>query len=176
MAYDISDIIDWAKASQPLSAKGEAYNAATKGGSIDPDLHIKLYIERKSLEYAYEQEPSDDDTFMIGNWVYALMGAYAFEAQENSGGGGSVTPVTPTTNRPSRIDFIVSASSFLPTGTTTYTFPASWEGYNMDFIRGGFSQSQVNSEPSYFTWDRTTREFFCSPALNAGEIISLIPC
>lgn len=175
MAYAISDILQWAEASQALSVIGETKNLALKGGSYDVDLHTKIYTERKSLEYAYAQDPSDDDTYMIGNWVLALLGGYLFESQNASGSGGAISAITPA-SAPDRIDFIVSASSFLPTGTTTYTFPAAWEGFNMDFIRGGFSQSQVNSEPSYFTWDRTTREFVCSPALSVGELVSLIPC
>ena len=48
MAYATSDIISWAKASQPLAAYGEfKKNALTGAGTVDPDLHMKIYIERK---------------------------------------------------------------------------------------------------------------------------------
>lgn len=89
MSYPITDILDWAEAAQPLAAIGEYKNSALKGGSFDLDLHTKIYIERNSLQYAYEQDPTDDDTYLIGNWVLALLGAYLFGAQNASGSGGS---------------------------------------------------------------------------------------
>lgn len=96
MAYLVSDIIEWAEISQALAAIGEPKKKALQLGSWDEDLHIKLYVERTSLEYAYAQDPTSDDTYMIANWVYALCGAYVFTAQQQTGGGGSISPITPT--------------------------------------------------------------------------------
>lgn len=112
----------------------------------------------------------------IANYLVWLCGMYGQQAQAilQGGGGGSVTPITPG-GSPTRVDFIVDATSFLPTGTTAYTFPTTWQGANMDFVRNGIPQSTVSTESSYFTWNRSTREFTCSPALVATELISIIP-
>lgn len=98
------------------------------------------------------------------------------QAAENitqGAGGGSVVPGGGS-SIPDRIDFIVSASSFLPTGTTA-TNLLTFVGYGLDFVRGGISQSTVITEPSYFTYNRLSGGFTCSPALQVGELIALIP-
>jgi hypothetical protein len=113
----------------------------------------------------------------VANYLVWLCGMYGQQAQAaiQGGGGGSVTPINPGAGMPNRIDFVVAADSFMPTGTTTFTMPLAWQGYVMDFVRGNLSQSTVTTEASYFTYNRTTREFVCSPALAAGELISIIP-
>lgn len=95
MAYATSDIIQWAKASQPLAAYGEfKKNALTGAGTVDLDLHMKIYVERKSLEWQLAQDPTDSDgiLFSQGNYVYALCFPYVFEAMEATGGGAVVVP------------------------------------------------------------------------------------
>lgn len=96
MAYVTSDIITWAKAAQPLSLIGEYKKRAQTASNIDTDLHMKIYVERKSLEWQYAQDPSDSDgiLFQQGNYVYALLFPYIFAAQQATGGSGQI--VTPT--------------------------------------------------------------------------------
>jgi len=95
MSYAISDIIQWAKASQPLAFIEEA-KKIQQGGTGDLNLHTKIYLERKTLEYAYADDPTADYLFEIGNYVLSLIGIYLFEAQQATGGGSgsSVTPPT----------------------------------------------------------------------------------
>lgn len=56
MAYLVSDIVEWAKISQGLSVDAEAKKKFMSGGAIDEDLHMKLYVERKTVEYQLAQE------------------------------------------------------------------------------------------------------------------------
>lgn len=95
MSYAITDIINGAKICQALAAIGEPKAQALKLGSFDIDLHIKLYVERMSLEYAYAQDPASDETYQIGQWVLALCGAYWLTALLVSGSGGSISPIVP---------------------------------------------------------------------------------
>ena len=175
MAYSIPNIIQWAKASQALAAIGEGKNLATRNGTIEDGLDVKLYTERKSLEYAYAQDPSSNQTFLVGQGVLALCGQYIFEAQEATGSGGSITPITPS-NAPDEYDFEVSASSFIADGDSSVTFPPSWEGFNILFVRNNITQSKVNQGGTYFSWDKTTRTFtLINGNANTGELFQIYP-
>lgn len=155
MSYSIPNIITWAKASQALAAIGEGKNLATRNGTIEQSLDVKLYTERKSLEYAYVQDPASNQTFLIGQGVLALCGIYLFEAQGATGGGGSITPVTPGLI-PDPYDFEITLTSFIASGATSKTFPASWVGFNILFVRNNITQSTVNQGASYYSWDKNT--------------------
>jgi hypothetical protein len=173
MSYAITDIIDWAKAAQPLAYYGEKKKLALQHGTIEENLHIKLRMERLSLEYAYAQDPTSDQTYQIGQWVLALCGVYLFEAQAATGGGGSISPVTPG-GLPEPIEFVVSASSEIPTGSSTLSIP-EYIGFNLIFVRNSITQSSLTSQPTYFTWNRTTGQFTCSPVAFADELFQFYP-
>jgi len=96
MGYLITDIIQWAEISQPFARYDQERKLETKGASTIQDLDIKLYVERKSLQYAYDQDPTSDETFQIGQWVLSLIGIYLFKAQQVTGSGGSIAPITPS--------------------------------------------------------------------------------
>jgi hypothetical protein len=100
MSYSVSQIIGWAKSSQALAFIGEIKRQALNGGPVDLDLHKKLYVERKSLEWQLAQDPSDSDGILYGqkNYVYALCGSYVFAAMQASGGGSVIIPGNPTTS------------------------------------------------------------------------------
>jgi hypothetical protein len=173
MSYAITDIISNAKASQAFARIGEAKRRAFQQGSIEDRLDIKLRMERQSLEYAYAQDPTDDETFMIGQWVLALCGIYWFQALNASGGGGSITPVTPG-GLPEALEFEVGAATPIITGGTALTIP-EFVGFNLIFVRGSITQSMLSSQPTYFTWDRSTGDFSCSPAAAATELFQFYP-
>lgn len=95
MSYAISDIITWAKMSQAFAALDSGKKSAREG-YLDPTLHEKLYVERKSLEWQYADDPNYTYLFEQGNYVLALCGVYLFEAQNASGTGGTTSGLTPT--------------------------------------------------------------------------------
>lgn len=101
MSYPTSDVITWAKGSQALAAIGEYKKKVLTGGNVDSDLYRKIYVERKSLEWQLEQDPTDADGILVDqtNYVYDLCFPYMLEAQYTSGGGGLVIdPVTGGSN------------------------------------------------------------------------------
>lgn len=156
MSYSIPNIIQWAKISQPLARYGETKRQATSSGNMELDLDVQLYNARKDLEYAYAQAPTADSTFTIGQYVLALCGVYLQQAQAATGGGGSVSPINPST-MPAPQEFIVSASSLIPTGGTTLDLSAlGFVGFNIILVRGHFTQSTVDDGGMYYSWDSTT--------------------
>ena len=175
MAYTIPEIIIWAKICQPLARYGEAKRLASGDTDADIDLDIKLYMTRKDVEYAYSQNADSDILHTMGNYLLSLCGRYIFQAQATTVGGGTITPITPST-MPNPYDFEVDANSFIATGDTTKTFPTSWEGLNMLFVRNSITQSTVNQGASYYSWDNTTRLFtLINGAAQVGELFQIYP-
>lgn len=180
MAYTADDIIIWMKISQALASVGERKKAATRGGKVDPDHHIQLYIERKTIEWYNSQATVDQDIlYKIANFGYALTFPYGAQAQFiNIGSGGQVAPVTPSVgSRPDPLDFIVNDTNtpFLA-GETTVTFP-QFIGYDVEFYRGG--QPQYTTNPgdgsTYFLWNRNTGQMTIYTAAVIGEPFRIVP-
>ena len=110
----------------------------------------------------------------VANYLVWLMGMFGLQASSITGSGGSVTPIIPGTTSPSRLDFVVSVSSPIVTGSTSASL-SQYQGVEINFIRNGIPQSQVTSESSYITWTKATSALVISPALQEGELISIIP-
>lgn len=98
--------------SQALAAIGEANNKANANGSIERGLDVQLFVERKSLEWEYAQDPASENLYAIGNWVLALCGVYLFQAQQISGSGGSISPITPSEGSSGVFPIYITQSNF----------------------------------------------------------------
>lgn len=136
MAYPTSSIIQWAKISQVLAF----YDSAKKKsnvGYLDPDLHIKLWIEWQSLNWEYNQDSSSEYLFTMGNYVLSLCYIYLFEAMTVSGSGGaSSTPSVPGSSYIyNEIKATVDGNAGSPVnGTYTYTNTDLIGGTDLSFI------------------------------------------
>lgn len=178
MSYTTDDLILWGKISQPLSAIGEAKKKATAGGTVDTDLHIKLYVERKSVAwYNSQADPDADILYTISNWLFALEGIYGLQAQFLDGGsGGSVTPVSPSsTGRPEQLNFTVAASgtTFID-GQTSVSLP-TFIGWNVTLDKNGQPMTQITTAPIYYTWDRDSGVLTLSQAAITGDEFQITP-
>lgn len=175
MAYTIPQIIQWMKISQPLARIGEAKRLANGDPAADVDLDIKLYMTRKDIEWEYSQDPASSNLFIIGNYGLALCGRYLFPAMSATGGGGSISPVTPGTI-PDPYDFEVSGSSFIATSATSKTFPSSWQGLNILFVRNSITQSTTNQGATYYSWDKNTATLtLINGAAQLTELFQIYP-
>jgi hypothetical protein len=98
MAYTISEIIDIAKVSGYL-AQNDIAKGSLFGQRKDPLLALKIYMERKAVEWAYGMDTDYDDLRNTANYLYALCGKYAVLAYyivTSGSGGSSITPGTIT--------------------------------------------------------------------------------
>ena len=172
MARTVPQQIDIGNASS-IYFSNEIDSGTLKGGYIDERDRNSIYLVRQGLEWLYELDPTHEDLDLIGNYLIAIC-RHGARAEANIVGGGS-TPTIELASRPERIEFYVSSSSLIPTGGLSVTLPESWQGFNLSFDRGNVPQSSLNTEPSYFTWDRDTRLFTCFPAANLGDLFALIP-
>lgn len=171
----ISETIVVGDISSALAANDNSAGALFGKRLASPTSPVTIRMVADALQWAVDGgNVSDADLRGIANYLIWLCGKYAFEAENIIGAGGSVSTLIPGALRPARIDFTVSATSYFPTGSTGGSI-SSFLGYNLDFIRGGISQSTLNTEPSYFSWNRATATFAVYPALAEGEVIALIP-
>lgn len=138
-----------------------------------PKSSLEILMATDSLRWGYEGYPTDDTLRGTANYVLWMCGRYSLEYQYiiSGSGGGSVVPVVGAI--PSPIQFIVNAStSFIIDGQSAKTI-STFTGYNLLFTRGGITQSDVNTEPSYYSWNKTTGSFVCTPSANTGELFQL---
>lgn len=172
----IAQTLQVGKASIYLSANHNA-KGSLFGARMSPISPLTIAMITDALEWGNDGGQDADDLRGLANYAYWLYGKFGLEAQRivaEGNIGGSVVAGT-IISAPERLDFLVSATSFLPTGTTSFTFPSTWSGFNIEFIRGGVPQSTITSESTYFSWNRTTLAFTCSPALVGEEQIIIIP-
>lgn len=142
------------------------------GGGTDINLPEKIYSIGESVKDRFTKDPTDETLTSTANFLYAIMGKYAIQAQAQTGSGGSIAGVT-SGSTPVPYNFIVDAStSFMVNGENSKTI-SSFIGYNLLFARGGIVQSTINTESSYYSWDKTTGAFTCTPALITSELILL---
>lgn len=159
---------------------GTSANYNSKQALFSPALAsplspVTIQMATDALQWGEDNEIGDATSQrLIANYIIWLCGRFGLTARNILNTGGNVTTINPISLRPSRMDFIVTGASFFPTGSTGGVI-TNFIGYNIDFIRGGLSQSQITTESSYITWDRITGILLISPALQATEIISIIP-
>lgn len=143
-------------------------------GGVDLQLPRKIYMIRKNLEWLYDQDPDDETLQGTANYLYALCGKYALAAQNISGSGGSVAPISPTT-RPDQLNFTVAASGTpLVDGDTTKIF-SSFVGYNLTVVKNSQPLDQITTKPIYYTWNRDTGEFITNQATITGDEWQITP-
>lgn len=123
--YTIAQVITWAKITGYLSQCDIARKNALNGGIVDERHPRLLYVSHKSLEYLYEQDPTNEDIYSIGDYVLALCGGYLAQAQNIAAIGGGGTIVNPTTKDAAsiegfRIELPITQSSTPVAGATSY--------------------------------------------------------
>jgi hypothetical protein len=174
----VPQIIQIAKISQYLAvadiAKGTIFSPVVKAAPFTPQI---IYMERKALEYQYDNNPSDSSLIKVGNYVYALCGKYAVQAQNIEGNGGIVANIDPLPVLPMPLDFIVSSLSIIPEFTSSITL-TGLIGCNIEFTRGGIVQTTTDpgGGATYYNWNRTTGlfELFGDDA-QPGEQFRIVP-
>lgn len=173
MALTVAQKLDIASISQYLSYQ-DIVKRGLYGGGVDLQLPFKIYNIRKSIEYWYDLDPSDDTLTATSNYLMGMCGIYGLKAQEIVTSAGTVAPSS-SAAIPLPLQFIVAASgNSLNNGDTTATL-TTFIGYNLLFARAGVAQSTVSTEPSYYSWNRSTGVLTISPAAVTGELLQIYP-
>lgn len=133
---------------------------------------VMIAMITDALAWHYETNPSDSTLRGVANYAIWIYGLFQVQARSGSG-GGSVIPINPGIN-PDPLYFTVAADSPIPNGSSTLSLP-TFIAHNVIFSRGGIEQTQLNTEPTYFTWNKATGEFICFPAAITSELFSINP-
>lgn len=174
----VAETIDYADLAIGYCANDNAKGVMFGQRKTAPSSPITQAIVTDALRWSYEGGTTTDiEQRQMANYLLWLINPYGITAQyiiNTTSGGGTVVPGTAT--RPDPLDFIVSASSVLPTGTTGATI-AAFAGWNLQFSRGGIEQNTTNvgDGSSYFSWVRASGLLGISPALQDGELVRLTP-
>lgn len=89
----IAQILDIAPIAQYLAANDSAEKKLFNNSDIDPMLHRKIYIERKSVEWMYLRNPNDAALRGAANYLYDLLGKYGLLALKVIFGRAQAPPI-----------------------------------------------------------------------------------
>lgn len=171
----VAEILSYAPGASFLSSN---YNdkktmyGGTKHNKIPAQIYAIYYVAKK----IYDNDPLYPGLIPVTNYLWEIMGRWGIEAGKLTGGGGSVTPISPSLI-PDIIDvFITSSSSPIKTGDSVINLSAlGWIGFNMQVVRNAVVQSTNPTGGTYFAYDKTTAILTLYGAAQAGETIQLFP-
>jgi hypothetical protein len=88
--------IQIATVSQYLASHDVRVQQITRIGAIDPNLPISLYVERKCIQWIYDEDNDYDGLQAAADYLYALCGKYIWKAIQilDGGSGGQIAPAT----------------------------------------------------------------------------------
>jgi len=101
-----------------LSANYVAKRKGLFGGTVDETNPIKIYCVYKILKYIYDKDPAYAGLQERCDYLYELLKNWALSAAAivDGGGGGSVSPITPTTEN--IYPFVITSGDFQPDGVS----------------------------------------------------------
>lgn len=170
----VDEIIELGQVSTYLSLKykdeGKLFGARLDG--VSPK---SIAMVTDALKWQNESLPNDPNLRKVANYLYWMCGKFQVDAQFilQGAGGGIVNILNPFV-APSTLEFIVSGSSDVTDGSQSAVF-TQFIGYNVLFIRNNIPQSIINNGGSYFSWNKTTGEFWISQAAYTGELFQIYP-
>ena len=173
MALTVLQIINIAKISQYLCVN-DIQKSGLYGGGTDLQLPNKLYNIRKGIEYQYDLDSTNTDLPATAAYLYALCGKYGIYAQNITGSGGSISPITPI-NAPIPYQFTVAASGTLIINGQSSVIVTSFIGFNLLFVRNEIPQGTIDLGGTYYSWDRDEARLTISPAAIVTEHFFFMP-
>lgn len=120
----IPRILEIAKASQVIAANTIADNTFFKGGDLDKELAIKIYMERLPVERLYNLYPQSTELRPMANYLYALLGRLAIDAENQIENVGQAKPVV--TGPADQVLSISGTASFTITVTSVLPYTIRW--------------------------------------------------
>lgn len=153
-----------------LAANYKDKKALFGGGSAASANQAKLiFAVNKILKKVYDEDPTREGLQVVADYLFELIQKFAFKAANivDGGGGGQVTPITPTAlNYP----LVLTGSDFEVDGIT-YNNPEI-VGVNLMIFVSNFSQ-EWQFAPAFFQYTATGIEivFAGFDANNYDQII-----
>jgi len=167
----VAQIMDIWPIAQYLAAN-DIQNRRNNSGAVDITLPQKIYSIGTSVQRTYDADSTDDTLPLTARFLYALCGKYGLQASVVMQTSGTVSPVTP--NVPTvPYQFNVAASGNLINEGESSVIITSFIGFNLLFVRNGITQSTVNTEPSFYSWNKETGLFTITGSAILGELFQI---
>lgn len=172
----VATILNYAPTASYLAANANAKGNLFNKGKLNPLLPQQIYAIYFVAREIYNNDPTYDGLVPVCNYLWEIMGRYGIAAQGVYGSGGSVTPINPAL-APDPFDFVVSASSLIPTGGSSVDLSSyGYIGFDIILVRNGITQSVNNTGATYYSFDNTTGILtLLGGAANADELIQIYP-
>ncbi len=127
-------------------ASNKAAEGSLFGGNIQPSLPITIFSVNKVLKKIYDNDPTYSGLYETSQRLWELCGRFGLQASAYTGGGGSSSSITPTSNFP----IYITQADF--TTTTFYPNTSLWGNTIMVFL------NEINrylDPATEFTYDTT---------------------
>jgi len=143
----IADILDIANISEFL-AVCDIERGGLYGGGMDIELPRKIYIVKQNVQWLYDLDPDNTTLRFTANYLYALCNRYVLQAQNISGGGGSISPVNPSFGI--TFEYLIEVNGGVPdfTNATDYDDPRII-GHNLVIFWNDIPRFLVSGEWAY---------------------------
>jgi hypothetical protein len=140
-----------------------------KGKALDERAALMIYIEGKSVEIRYKQNPNDTTLRATANYLYSLLGRWALEAEtilQNLSVAPPVIagPANRTVNVGQNATFTATVSSAVP-------FTVQWYDSNSNPILGAITTSFTFTNAQLSDSGKT---FFLKATNSAGTATSVV--
>lgn len=183
----VAGIIELGRVSTYLSANYVSKQGLFGGTVIKPTPPTQLAWVTDALDWGYLGGAQTSDSLRsTANYLYWLCGRFQLEAQQitDGDGGGSVTPTPAGGSLVNPLDWEVGTTATgiapLADGESSVVLDGTngmpdFRGYNIEFSRGAQVQITTTSSGVYYTWNRVTGAFSCTPAAFLGENFRILP-
>lgn len=176
----IPTIIGYAKIVEYLSANDAALKKALNWGYMNNNLAREVYEVRKSVQWAYNNNPNNPTLTSTSQYLYGLLGQYLLKAELTSGnqGGSIVNPAVVPVLQFFFLQFqIGQAGSLMSAGSTTLTLDyPNITPNSVNVVYGGSPLPQTSTltlgQQSYLVaYSINTSVLTFSNAVNNGDFI-----
>jgi hypothetical protein len=176
----IPTIIGYAKIVEYLCANDTASRKALNWGYVNSNLAKEVYEIRKSVQWAYTNNPNNSTLTTTSQYLYSLLGRYLLKAELTSGnqGGSIVNPAVVPVLQFFFLQFqIGQAGSLMTAGSTTLTLDyPNITANSVNVAYGGSPLPQTSAitsgQQSYLvSYSINTSVLTFANAVNTGDFI-----
>lgn len=138
----ISTWIAWAKISQYLASNDRSKSLLFDSGSVDASSPALIFVVRRLVEFAYNNNPNDPTLNVTGPYLYSIISKYVGQASQIYSGSGCVAPVI--TANPTTQTVGAGGNVTFVTGATGTNLTYQWQKNDVNITGATLSTYTIN--------------------------------
>lgn len=147
----VTEILELAPAAGFLAANAGDKSVLFNRGKLNPILPQQIYGIYFIAKKIYDKDPNYNGLVPICNYLWEIMGRYGVAAQQFTGGGGSVSPITPSNQ--GIYPFVITSADFESDGVS-YNNP-NIVGDNLELFPNQLNQQFWYAGQGFFVYTAT---------------------